>query len=349
MEYDLDKFKETMESLLQDAMGKDLPALDNLRVRMLGKKGEITQMLKALGSLDPEQRKEFGQKAHTMRRLFEKGMEDARNYLLSKTQEESIGRETLDVTLPSHIYAHRRGFGKAHPLSAAYDQIINLFIGLGFTVAEGPHIETDYYNFEALNTPPNHPSRDEQDTFYITDDIVLRTHMSPVQVRVMEKTKPPIRIVAPGKVFRSDEVDATHTPVFHQMEGLVVDKGITLGDLKGIQEIVASHIFGEGTQIRFRPSYFPFTEPSAEVDVTCFACHGSPSSDGCRVCKDSGWVEMWGCGMVHPKVLEMSGIDPMVYSGYAFGMGIDRIVSTNYGITDPRPYFENDINFLSQF
>ena len=343
MNHDLEQLRGHIARHLKDAA--DMPALESFRVKMLGKKGEITQLLKSLGTLDPEERRVFGQKVNELRRLFEKSFDEARAFLLSKQREQSLTQEKLDVTLPGR----RRGLGRRHPISAVYDSMIDLFTGLGFTVAEGPHIETEYYNFEALNIPENHSVRDEQDTFYITDHMLLRTQMSPVQVRTMEKQKPPIRIIAPGKVFRSEDVDATHTPVFHQMEGLVVDKGITLGDLKGIQELVARRIFGEGTQIRFRPSYFPFTEPSAEVDATCHACQGVVPAEGCRVCKDSGWVEMWGCGMVHPRVLEMSGIDPKVYAGYAFGMGIDRIASMRFGITDPRLYFENDMQFPSQF
>jgi len=339
----LEQVREHIEQGLGEL--RDLTGLDALRVKMLGKKGEITQILKTLGTLEPDERREFGQKINDLRRLFERGLGEARELYFSRQRDQSIAAESLDVTLPGR----RRPVGKKNPMSGVCDQMIDLFVGLGFSVVSGPHIETDYYNFIALNTPAEHPSRDEQDTLYITDKIVLRTQMSPVQVRVMEKSKPPIRIIAPGKVFRADEIDATHTPVFHQMEGLVVDRGITLGDLKGIQEQVAEKIFGEGTKIRFRPSYFPFTEPSAEVDATCHACGGIVPPEGCRVCKDSGWVEMWGCGMVHPNVLEMSGIDPSIYSGYAFGMGIDRITSTKYQITDPRVYFENDIQFLSQF
>ncbi|MDR1664271.1 MAG: phenylalanine--tRNA ligase subunit alpha [Clostridiales bacterium] len=341
MEINFETLRGDVERALAEAM--DIPSLEALRVRMLGKKGEITQLLKTLGTLAPDERRVFGQKVNDFRRVFEQGITEAREFLQFKQQSQAIEKETIDVTLPGR----RRAIGRRHPIASVQDKLTDLFIGLGFTVAEGPHIESEYYNFEALNTPADHPSRDEQDTLYITDRIVLRTQTSPVQVRTMESMKPPIRIVAPGKVFRADEIDATHTPVFHQIEGLVIDKGITLGDLKGIQELAARHLFGENTKIRFRPSYFPFTEPSAEVDVTCHACGGNVPPEGCRVCKDSGWVELWGCGMVHPRVLEMSGIDPKVYSGYAFGMGIDRITSSLFGITDPRNYFENDMNFLA--
>jgi phenylalanyl-tRNA synthetase alpha chain len=321
----------------------DLPSLESLRVRMLGKKGEITQLMKTLGSLQPDERREFARIVNELRQQFEEGVEKAKGFLLKQSRAAAIEDEKIDVTLPGRF----KKAGRRHPISLVYDELTDLFVSLGFTVAEGPHIETEYYNFEALNIPADHPTRDEQDTFYITDHIVLRTHTSPVQIRVMEKMKPPIRIIAPGTTFRSDEIDATHTPVFHQIEGLVVDKGITLGDLKGIQELVISHLYGEGTKMRFRPSYFPFTEPSGEVDITCHACHGNVPAEGCRVCKDSGWVEMWGCGMVHPRVLEMSGIDPEVYSGYAFGMGVDRLASAKFGISDPRLYFENDVSFLA--
>ena len=340
-EDELKRIAEEIVAGLRDTA--DLPSLEEFRVRMTGKKGELTRLLKTLGSLDPEERKEFGKKVNDLRRTFEEGFEAAKDYLSEKRSARAISEETLDVTLPGV----KRRVGSRHPISSVYDELIDLFIGLGFTVEEGPHIETEYYNFEALNTPRDHPSRDEQDTFYIADSIVLRTHMSPVQVRTMERGRLPIRIIAPGKVFRADEIDATHTPVFHQIEGLVVDKGITFGHMKGLFEMFCAHMYGPETKIRLRPSYFPFTEPSAEVDATCHACGGKP--DGCRVCKDSGWVEMWGCGMVHPNVLRMSGIDPEVYSGYAFGMGMDRAASLIYGITDPRLYFENDMQFLTQF
>lgn len=335
--------RESVEQALREAA--DLPALDALRVRMLGKKGEVTQLLKSLGALEPDDRRRFGQMVNDLRQTVERGLDEAKQFLLSGSQAQKLEQESIDVTLPGR----RRSLGHRHPVTTVMREMTDLFIGMGFTVAEGPHIESDYHNFEALNVPANHPSKDEQDTFYITDGIELRPHTSPVQVRYMETHKPPIRIIAPGKVFRSDDIDATHTPVFHQMEGLVVDKGVTMGDLKGVLEIFARHLFGEHTRLRFRPSYFPFTEPSAEVDVTCHACGGKVPDNGCRVCKDSGWIELLGCGMVHPRVLEMSGIDPLVYTGYAFGLGVDRITSALYGITDPRLYYENDMQFLSQF
>lgn len=335
--------RESVEQALREAT--DLPTLDALRVRMLGKKGEITQLLKTLGTLEPDERRVFGQMVNDLRQQVENGLANAKQFLQSSQQAKALEQETIDITLPGRP----RTPGHRHPISIVMDEMKDLFIGLGFTIAEGPHIETDYNNFEALNIPANHPTKDEQDTFYISGDIVLRTHTSPVQVRVMQKQKPPIRIIAPGKAFRSDEIDATHTPVFHQMEGLVIDRGVTMGDLKGVLEIFAKRFFGEQVKLRFRPSYFPFTEPSAEVDITCHACGGQVPENGCRVCKDSGWIELLGCGMVHPRVLEMSGIDSSIYTGYAFGLGPDRIVNALYGITDPRLYYENDVQFLHQF
>jgi phenylalanyl-tRNA synthetase alpha chain len=342
MEEILARLRANIEESLREA--GDLNALEALRVKMLGRKGEVTQLLKTLGELEPDERRHFGQLINNLRNQVEEGMQEARAFLISKDQAQNMERETLDVTLPGKP----RVLGHRHPLMRVFDEMTDFFIGLGFTIAEGPHIETDYYNFEALNVPKHHSTRDEQDTFYINENFVLRTHTSPVQVRVMESHKPPIRIIAPGKTFRSDDIDATHTPVFHQLEGLVIDKGIHMGDLKGTLELLVRRFFGENARIRFRPSYFPFTEPSAEVDATCHVCGGEVPAEGCRVCKDSGWIELWGCGMVHPRVLEMSGIDPLVYSGYAFGLGVDRITSLLYGITDPRLYFENDMQFLSQ-
>lgn len=339
----LSALRTRVEQALREAT--DLPALDALRVSMLGRKGEVTQLLKTLGTLDPDERRLFGQKVNELRQQVENSLDEAKQFLLSRQQAQTLKQETIDPTLPGK----RRALGHSHPVTTVLNEMIDFFAGMGFTIAEGPHIETDYHNFEALNIPAHHSTRDEQDTLYINDRFVLRTHTSPVQVRVMESQKPPIRIIAPGKVFRSDDIDATHTPVFHQLEGLLIDKGVTLGDLKGILEAFAQRMFGTEVQLRFRPSYFPFTEPSAEVDATCHVCGGHVPETGCRVCKDSGWIELLGCGMVHPKVLEMSGIDPSIYTGYAFGLGVDRIVSTRYGITDPRLYYENDVQFLSQF
>ena len=249
--------------------------------------------------------------------------------------------EKMDVTLPGK----RPQFGAKHPLSIVLDEIKEIFIGMGFEIADGPEVETDYYNFEALNIPKDHPARDTQDTFYINENILLRTQTSPVQVRVMEQKKPPIRIISPGRVYRSDALDATHSPLFHQIEGLVVDKGITFADLKGTLETFIKRLYGEDSVVRFRPHHFPFTEPSAEVDVQCFNCKG----EGCRLCKGEGWIEILGCGMVHPKVLSNCGIDPEVYSGFALGMGLERVVMRRYNIDDIRLFYENDVRFLKQF
>jgi phenylalanyl-tRNA synthetase alpha chain len=321
----------------------DLAALDALRVGVLGKKGELTALLKQLGGLAPEERKAAGQAANELRDHVTGLIESAKAKLAGAALEATLAEEKLDVTLPGV----RRPVGRMHPVSATYARLENLFMSLGFDIIEGPHIESVFNNFDALNTPPTHPSRDEADTFYIDENHVLRTHTSPMQVRTMRDKEPPIRVIVPGKVFRHDEIDATHTPVFHQMEGLVVDEGITFGDLKGMLEVIVRYVFGDEMKIRLRPSYFPFTEPSAEVDITCYACRGK--SADCRVCKGSGWLELWGCGMVHPNVLEKCGIDSTRYSGYAFGLGIDRITSAIHGITEPRFYFENDVQFLNQF
>lgn len=322
---------------------KDLKSLEELRVELLGKKGELTQILKGMGSLSKEERPIIGQLANEVRANIETSLEKAKTQLLAKQQELKLKAETIDVTMPGKV----RQLGHRHPMTQVIDNIKDIFIGMGYEVAEGPEVETAYYNFEALNIPKDHPARDEQDTFYVEGlgDFLLRTQTSPMQVRVMENKKPPIRIIAPGRVYRSDEVDATHSPVFHQLEGLVIDKGITMGDLKGALEVFAKELFGADTKVRFRPHHFPFTEPSAEMDASCFACGGK----GCRVCKDSGWIEVLGCGMVHPKVLEMCGIDSTVYSGFAFGMGLERVAMQKYGITDLRLLYENDTRFLKQF
>ena len=332
-----------IEAALQAAT--DLPALEALRVSVLGRKGNITDLLKSLGELPPEERRQAGQAANELRDWATQAITQAKAEMSANLQATALATESIDVTLPGH----RRKIGRIHPINTVYNQLEDLFTSLGFTILEGPHIETVYHNFDALNSPHNHPTRDEVDTFYFNDGLLLRTHTSPMQVRAMESQKPPIRVVVPGMTFRRDEIDATHTPAFHQMEGLVVDKGINFGDLKGMLELIVRHIFGPESQIRLRPSYFPFTEPSAEVDITCYACGGGNNVASCRVCKASGWVELWGCGMVHPNVLKMSGIDPDVYSGYAFGLGVDRITSALYGIADPRLYFENDMQFLGQF
>ncbi len=315
--------------------------LEETKVKLLGKKGELTAVLKEMGKLSAEERPILGQMANEVRQDIESKLEEVKKRLLAAEQEMKLKAETIDVTMPGRTCS----CGHKHPMSIVIDEISDIFIGMGYEIAEGPDVEKDYYNFEALNIPADHPAKDEQDTFYINGDILLRTQTSPVQVRTMEKGKLPIRVICPGAVYRSDEVDATHSPVFHQLEGLVVDKGITMGDLKGALAVFAKELFGENVKVRFRPHHFPFTEPSAEMDVSCFACGGK----GCRVCKGEGYIELLGCGMVHPKVLKMSGIDPEEYSGFAFGMGLERVAMQRYGITDLRLLFENDMKFLKQF
>ncbi|MCX7950604.1 MAG: phenylalanine--tRNA ligase subunit alpha [Clostridiales bacterium] len=315
--------------------------LDEVRVKYLGKKGELTAILRGMGQLSAEERPIVGKIANEVRETIENAIQEALKEIKNKEKNYRLSLETIDVTMPGK----RNKIGGLHPLTKALDEIKEIFIGMGFSVAEGPEVELDYYNFEALNIPKNHPARDEQDTFYINQNVVLRTQTSPVQIRVMENKKPPIRIIAPGRVYRSDTADATHSPIFHQIEGLVVDKGITMASLKGTLDTFAKRMFGEKTRTKFRPHHFPFTEPSAEVDVSCFVCGG----EGCRVCKGSGWIEILGCGMVHPDVLRAGGIDPDVYSGFAFGLGLERIVMIKYGIDDIRLFYENDVRFLKQF
>ncbi len=319
----------------------EMKEIEDLKVKYLGKKGELTAILKEMGKLSKEERPIMGQLANDVRAILEAELETAKSRISSAEMEARLIAEKIDVTMP----AKKRPQGHKHPMTIVTEEIENIFMGMGYEVVEGPEVELDYYNFEALNIPANHPAKDEQDTFYINDKIVLRTQTSPVQVRTMEKGDLPIRMIAPGAVYRSDEVDATHSPVFHQLEGLVIDKNVTMGDLKGALEVFARELFGEDTKVRFRPHHFPFTEPSAEMDVTCFACGG----DGCRVCKQEGYIELLGCGMVHPKVLKMSGIDPEEYSGFAFGMGLERVAMQRYGIADLRLLFENDVKFLKQF
>ncbi|MEG1448621.1 MAG: phenylalanine--tRNA ligase subunit alpha [Oscillospiraceae bacterium] len=319
----------------------DLKELDELRVKYLGKKGELTAILKQMGGLSAEERPVIGQLANVVRTEIEEAIEQTQKGLKEKALLAKLEEQKIDVTMPGK----RVEMGKKHPLSIVLDELKEIFLGMGFDIADGPEVEYDYYNFEALNIPKNHPARDTQDTFYINDNIVLRTQTSPVQIHVMENKKPPIRIISPGRVYRSDAVDATHSPVFHQVEGLVVDKNVTMADLKGTLEIFAKRLYGEDSVVRFRPHHFPFTEPSAEMDVRCFACNG----EGCRLCKGEGWIEILGCGMVHPKVLENCGIDSEEYSGFAFGMGLERIVMRRYNIDDLRLFYENDIRFLDQF
>ena len=320
---------------------KEMKDIEDLRVKILGKKGELTAVLKEMSKLSAEERPIIGQYANEVRQDIEAKLDEAKKRLEALEMEHRLEKEAIDVTMPGTALPD----GHKHPMSIVIDEICEIFRGMGYEVADGPEVELDYYNFEALNIPANHPAKDEQDTFYINGDILLRTQTSPMQVRTMEKGKLPIRMVCPGAVYRADEVDATHSPVFHQLEGLVVDKNVTMGDLKGALAVFAKELFGENTKVRFRPHHFPFTEPSAEMDVTCFACGGK----GCRVCKGEGYIELLGCGMVHPKVLKMSGIDPEEYSGFAFGMGLERVAMQRYGITDLRLLFENDTKFLKQF
>ncbi|MEG0546163.1 MAG: phenylalanine--tRNA ligase subunit alpha [Oscillospiraceae bacterium] len=319
----------------------DATELENFRVKILGKKGELTSILKQMGSLSAEERPVMGQLANEVRASIEAMLTEKTTELKVREMEQRLKTETIDVTMPGK----KREMGHKHPLSIVLDEVKDIFIGMGFDFATGPEVEWDYYNFEALNLPPDHPARDTQDTFYITEKMLLRTQTSPVQIRVMEKQEPPIRIIAPGRVYRSDAVDATHSPFFHQIEGLVVDKGITMGDLKGNLIAFAKKMYGENTEIRLRPHHFPFTEPSCEIDVTCFKCGGK----GCPMCKGEGWVEILGAGMVHPKVLRNGGIDPEIYSGYAFGVGLERLTMFRFNIDDMRLLFENDLRFLGQF
>lgn len=315
--------------------------LEAIRIKYLGKKGELTAVLRGMGALSAEERPQIGAIANEVRAFIENAITERAEELKKGALKEKLAAERIDVTMPGETIRA----GRRHPLAQVRREMEDIFIGMGFSVVEGPEVEYDYYNFQALNIPENHPARDTQDTFYITDNILLRSQTSPVQVRTMEKQKPPIRVISPGRVYRSDAVDATHSPLFHQLEGLVVDKGITMGDLKGMLETFAKTMFGESTKIRFRPHHFPFTEPSAEVDVSCFVCGGK----GCRLCKNEGWMEILGAGMVHPNVLRGCNIDPDEYSGFAFGMGIERIVMTKYNIDDMRLLYENDMRFLGQF
>ena len=320
---------------------KDLKELNALRVKYLGKKGELTLILRGMGGLSPEERPVIGSLVNELREEIEILIQSKEKEFKNQELLERLENETIDVTEPSKKVI----LGSLHPITQIIEEVEEIFLGMGYEIADGPEVEKATYNFDKLNTPPDHPARDVQDTFYITDDIVLRSQTSPVQARVMENQKPPIKIICPGAVYRSDSVDATHSPVFHQVEGLVVDKNISMADLKGTLEMFAKKCLGENTKIRFRPHHFPFTEPSAEADVSCFVCGGK----GCRVCKGEGWIELLGCGEVHPNVLRNCGIDPDVYSGFAFGFGVERIAMAKYGIEDMRLLFENDIRFLKQF
>ena len=339
MRTQLEQIKES--ALRELAQCGDLKALEALRVGYLGKKGQLTAILKQMGKLSAEERPVVGQIANEVRQALEAAIAEKQEALREKELNDRLEAERIDVTMPGRA----RKTGGLHPLNIVMNDLIDIFQSMGFDVVDGPEVETDYYLFEALNLPKDHPARDMQDTFYLGQDLLLRSQTSSAQIRVMEQRQPPIRMVCPGRVFRADEVDATHSPVFHQMEGLVVDKGITMCDLKGCLEQFVHEIYGPETQVRFRPSFFPFTEPSVEVDVTCAECGGK----GCRACKGTGWLEILGAGMVHPNVLAGCGIDPEVYSGFAFGVGIDRLTTTRYKISDIRLLFENDLRFLEQF
>ncbi|MBQ8107840.1 MAG: phenylalanine--tRNA ligase subunit alpha [Ruminococcus sp.] len=319
----------------------DIKLLEDFRVRFLGKKGELTGILKQMGKLTAEERPVIGQLANKVRNDIETALNAKKEELKNKAEQMRLKNETLDVTLPGAA----QKIGRPHPLDVTLEQVEEVFLGMGFDIVEGPEVETDHYCFEALNMPKHHPARDTQDTFYINENVLLRTQTSSVQIRTMEKMKPPIRIISPGRVYRSDAVDATHSPLFHQIEGLVIDKGITMADLKGTLALLMKRLYGEDTQVRFRPHHFPYTEPSAEVDLMCFNCKGK----GCPMCKQEGWVELLGSGMVHPKVLADCGIDPEVYSGFAFGIGLERITMGRYSINDMRLLYENDMRFLEQF
>lgn len=338
--------KDNVQSMLTQALAEingaaDLTAIEALRVKYLGKKGEVTTLLRSMGAVAPEDRPEMGRIINEAREAIEAALESAKEVKSASALNDRLIQEQIDVTLPG--VAKKRGH--LHPLTVVMNEIQDIFIGMGFKVAEGPEVDTVYNNFDALNSPADHPSRSLSDTFYITEEILLRTQTSPVQVRTMKASKPPIKVISPGRCFRFDELDATHSPMFHQVEGLVVDENITMADLKGTLDVFAKRMFGEQTKTKFRPHYFPFTEPSAEVDVTCFKCGGK----GCRVCKGSGWIEILGCGMVHPNVLEECGIDSEKYKGFAFGMGLDRVTMLRLEIDDIRLMFENDMRFIEQF
>lgn len=338
--------KEKLQQLHDEAVEKiqhsdKLDKLNDVRVAYLGKKGELTAVLKGMKDVPPEERPKVGQMVNDTRAKIEAVLEQTKKEMEAAARELQLKAEVIDVTLP----AKKAEIGHRHPNTIAQEEVERIFIGMGYEVIGGPEVEYDEYNFTKLNIPPDHPAKDEQDTFYINKDIVLRTQTSPVQARTMEEGKLPIRMISPGRVFRSDEVDATHSPSFHQIEGLVIDKHITFADLKGTLEEFAKELFGPETRTKFRPHHFPFTEPSAEVDVSCYKCKGA----GCRFCKGTGWIEILGCGMVHPHVLEMCGIDPEEYTGFAFGVGLERIALLKYEIDDMRLLYENDIRFLKQF
>ena len=341
MKQELQALREVSRALIVEAT--DMEALEALRVRYLGKKGELTAMLKQMGKLSAEERPVIGQLANEIRAELESELESRKTALAKELQEKKLLAETVDVTIPGKALP----LGRKHPMNTVLDEIKEIFVGMGFSILDGPEVETSDYNFTRLNTPANHPAREWTDTFYFEEDssVLLRTQTSPMQIRAMEQLGIPIRVIVPGRVYRKDEVDATHSPMFHQIEGLVVDKGITMADLKGTLNMMVEQLYGKGTVTRFRPHHFPFTEPSCEMDVQCHECGGK----GCRVCKGEGWIEILGAGMVHPKVLAGCGVDPEEYSGWAFGMGLERLAMRRFNISDLRLIFENDVRFLEQF
>ncbi len=338
--------KEKIKAILEETAKRlsevtDIKEAEDIRVKVLGKKGGLTEILKSMGSLSPDERKELGQEANRVKNTIENMLGEKLEQLKSAARELKLKAEVIDVTEPGKPVK----LGTKHPVTITIEEISKVFKSMGFTLVEGPEVETVYNNFDALNAGPDHPARDFTDTFYITEKILLRTQTSPVQIRTLKDSKPPIRVFAPGRCFRCDTPDATHSPMFHQIEGLVVDEGITMSDLKGVLDSFAKQLFGEGTETKFRPHHFPFTEPSAEMDVSCFKCGGR----GCKVCKGSGWIEILGCGMVHPEVLKVGDIDTEKYTGFAFGMGVERVAMLKYGIDDIRLLYENDMRFIEQF
>ena len=338
MKAQLDNLRRSAESELESARSRE--ELTAIRTKYLGRKGLLTSILRDLGNVPVEERPGIGKLSNEIKEYLSAKLDRRIEAIDAELKGDALKRDRIDVTLPGR----RISPGRTHPITQISDEISQIFVGLGFSVVEGPEVEFDYYNFEALNMPKDHPARDMQDTFYVNDNIVLRTHTSPVQIRIMEKQKPPVRVICPGKVYRCDS-DTSHSPMFHQIEGLLVDKGITFGDLKGVLTSFARQVFGKNAILRFRPSFFPFTEPSAEVDIRCVMCEGA----GCRVCGQSGWLEILGSGMVDPEVFKVVGYDPEEVSGFAFGMGLERIAMLKYGISDIRLFFENDIRFLNQF
>ena len=337
-----DQLKAIREHVIEELKSiQDSNALEQLRVRVLGKKGELTAILRGMGKVPAEERPAIGRIVNETREKLESAIDETAAALRAREKDFRLRREAIDVTLPGT----ERTAGSLHPMNIVLEDLLTIFTGMGFEAVEGPEIEYDRFNFELLNVPKNHPARDAQDTFYIDDNVVLRSQTSPVQARIMTTRKPPIRIISPGRVYRADEVDATHSPVFHQIEGLVIDENISIADLKGTLDTFAKRLYGMGVSTRFRPSFFPFTEPSAEVDLTCASCGGK----GCRMCKGTGWIEVLGAGMVNPKVLDMCGIDSKKYSGFAFGMGIERLTILKYNVPDMRYLYENDLRFLKQF